>query len=270
MSISKRIAILMLTAFMSCLHAEENYTEDQIRNLNIGYNVALEHKKRTGIDFTNTVCSMQMVESSAGEEVVGDTTLKGRKVDLIQSSLGVMQIQVPVAYWAIETDPYLKKKYPQFLRSEKFSGADTIKLYKNYKYHQNMIAYYSKVIKSNKSTQKDKKYAKTMLAKHSKKYSEYLPEVRRDNRLMNKLLTDVGFSTEVALVHLTHFYKVAKRNNSRDPHFRTVSRYNGGWSNKTYYNRVVSYRPSINRLIKNNLLVARSSKHPSQFLVAVL
>lgn len=257
MSLIKSLVLLLVIVFSA--HAgtpnKIRLSEDQLRTLNITYNTALEWKKRTGLSFERTVCGIQLAESSAGKEIIGDTFMDGKNVDLIDSSLGTMQTQPRTARWMITIDPYLNEKYGEFLYDPKYSDVD---VYKEYKRLHKQVLYYTKIInnpKWSKGTSKKAKatlkWATRMLNQYTKEYNTYLPEIQKDKRLINKLLTDVKFGTEIALGYLSHYFVHDKKNPAITNHYFTcLSRYNGGKANYPYVNRVLVRMKLVDKLIK--------------------
>lgn len=73
-------------------------------------------------------------------------------------------------------------------------------------------------------------------SKFLRKYFKHL--LTDDKKLVNMLLTNIRFSTLIAVYYLKFNYEHAIRLGFSKPYFRTISRYNGGWNNKTYYTRV--------------------------------
>lgn len=67
------------------------------------------------------------------------------------------------------------------------------------------------------------------------KYYDYLYD---DQKLVNKLLTDVEFSATIAVNYLIINYKRALRRSHKNPWFYTVSKYNGGHKNFKYVNLI--------------------------------
>ena len=64
--------------------------------------------------------------------------------------------------------------------------------------------------------------------------------LKDDKKLTEALLTDLEVQATIAANFLVLSYEEAKRKGYSDPYFRAISRYNGGWSNKKYYNKIRS------------------------------
>ncbi len=72
----------------------------------------------------------------------------------------------------------------------------------------------------------------------------------KDNaKLVNRLLTDVEFSTIIAAHYFIKNYNEALRRDMWNPYFRAVSRHNGGWTNNKYYRLFLK---DINKIKKIN------------------
>ena len=78
--------------------------------------------------------------------------------------------------------------------------------------------------------------AKELIEEHLPQYHWLL---KNDGKLLNMLLNDFDFSLELAGVHIKVYYNEALQRGKHNPWVRTLSRYNGGWNNKTYINRVL-------------------------------
>jgi len=69
-----------------------------------------------------------------------------------------------------------------------------------------------------------------------------------DLKIVNKLITDVEFSATIAAYYMRWL------NDYRTSYFSAISGYNGGMSNKAYYDRVVKNMKVIKDLVKEGAL----------------
>lgn len=87
-------------------------------------------------------------------------------------------------------------------------------------------------------------------ARHVSRYVKKLRWINdlNDVQLAARLLGDVKLSANVA----THY--VVLLQNTRKDHFTAVSGYNGGMTNRPYYNRVMENMKLVNRLVSSGML----------------
>ena len=93
-------------------------------------------------------------------------------------------------------------------------------------------------------------------AKHIIKKDDYLTPrfkhlLHNDKVLMSMLLTNVEFSTLLAGRYFLYNLRLAKERHMWNPWYRAISRHNGGWNNKTYYDSVVK---NLNLLKKEGVI----------------
>lgn len=72
--------------------------------------------------------------------------------------------------------------------------------------------------------------------------------LHNDKKLVNMLFTNEKFSALVAGYYLKHSYEEALLKNFKNPWFRSISRYNGGWNNTSYYHKIMKRLRYIKRL----------------------
>lgn len=89
--------------------------------------------------------------------------------------------------------------------------------------------------------------------------SKITPSLQWVNTLNNKTITIQILNNPRLACLLAGYYIQMNYNNAltrkmSNPYFRTVSRYNGGWHNKTYYNKVIKAKIIIEDLIKQGKL----------------
>jgi hypothetical protein len=70
-----------------------------------------------------------------------------------------------------------------------------------------------------------------------------------DAKIANKLLTDIELSARIA----AHYLVILKER--RGHYFNTVSGYNGGMSNRPYFNRVMKNMELVKKLVENGRLI---------------
>lgn len=246
--------ILTMMMLWSALHAD--YTDKVLRSLNTTYNKGLDLKEETGLSFEETLCAIQLTESSGGKNIIGDQYINGFSVELFKSSLGPMQEQIRTVREIMERNSEVMAQYgEEYYYKTPHKQFD--KYYNLYTKLSKKIAYYSGIVKNPKgNTRTDKKgldtmrWANAMLKKHQKDFKQYREYVKKDQALINLLLTDVEASTYFAFYYLKMNYNSAKKQGMSNPFFRAISRYNGGWNNTEYYKRVMKNLKEIRRLIK--------------------
>lgn len=75
--------------------------------------------------------------------------------------------------------------------------------------------------------------------------------VNNDQILVNLLLTQPRFSAQIAGHYLRLMYEEATSKKLNKPYFRAISRYNGGWNNVVYYNRIKDRMAWIKKYYKD-------------------
>lgn len=250
--------ILTVTMLWSALHAD--YTPEQLRSLNITYNKGVDLKEETGLSFEDTLCAIQLTESSGGRNIIGDQYINGRSVELFKSSLGPMQEQIRTVREIMEKNPEVMAEFGERYWYKTPHG-EFDKYYNQYTKISDKVNYYTKIVNNPKWYKRtDKKgkdtmrWANAMLKKYQNKFKKYEGYVNKDQALINLLLTDVEASTYFAFYYLKMNYETAKRDGMSNPFFRSVSRYNGGWNNTPYYKRVMKNLKEVRRLKKLGLI----------------
>lgn len=93
------------------------------------------------------------------------------------------------------------------------------------------------------------------LNEHIDKYNEYLDDARRDTKLINALMTNHHFASEIAGHYLLWCYEDAlNRGYGKSSYWRAIGRYNGGWANRTYYKKVSERMKIVRKLKKDGLI----------------
>jgi hypothetical protein len=76
-------------------------------------------------------------------------------------------------------------------------------------------------------------------------------KANKDTLLINKLLIDFKFGSEIASNYLKLIYEEALNKKLKNPYKRAIGRYNGGWNNMVYYNKIKNRVKTIRKLEKN-------------------
>jgi len=83
--------------------------------------------------------------------------------------------------------------------------------------------------------------------------SSEFPQLRylknyNDQQIANKLLKDTYFSARIAA------YYIVWLSNTRKRYFNAVSGYNGGWSNKRYYRKVMQNMQYVRKMVRRGFI----------------
>lgn len=78
-----------------------------------------------------------------------------------------------------------------------------------------------------------------------KNYYKYL---ENDTALINKLITDVEFGAKLSAYYFIHNYNEAVARGMSRPYFRAISRHNGGWDNKPYFQALMKNLRTVRKL----------------------
>jgi hypothetical protein len=102
------------------------------------------------------------------------------------------------------------------------------------------------------------KYAKTLvsLSNHKKQYYSLLKKANKDTKLINMLLTNYKFGVEVGGHYLLWMYEIAVDKGFTDAYWRAIGRYNGGWNNLTYQEKVRGRMTTIENLISKGIITS--------------
>jgi hypothetical protein len=228
-------------------------THDQIKAMKIGYSVGKTITAKNGMTFENTLASIPGQESSWCVNVVGDKYDKNGKLkSLYESSLGCYQIKLSTAKLVIKKNPHLLKKYEYLV----YNGSS---IYIKYEKNKKKLDYFKRVLKSptwNKrlSRGEDKAirtfaWANRELRKHKIIHNSLLRKARKDTLLINRLLTDTRFSAEIAGNYIRMMYEHVIAKGWSQPYKRSIGRYNGGWSNWTYANKILKRMKTVKKYI---------------------
>jgi hypothetical protein len=218
-------------------------SDEQVKNMKVAYKVGKTIKANNGMTFENTLVGIMGQESSWGKYVLGDKyDNNGKLKSVYESSLGAFQIKLSTAKYTIRKVPELYKKYRYLL----YDGRS---IYLEYEYHKSKMNYYVGVINNPTWVKRfvrgeDKAirtfaWAKKELKRHKETYLELRNKAAKDTLLINKLFTDVRFSAEIAGHYLKMQYDYAISKGWSKAYKRSVGRYNGGWDNWEYADRVL-------------------------------
>jgi hypothetical protein len=94
-------------------------------------------------------------------------------------------------------------------------------------------------------------WATKMFEKHRLVHNNLVEKARKDTRLINKLLTSHKFGAEIAGHYLKYIYNTVLDKKWSKAYKRSVGRYNGGWNNMTYANKVVERMEIVKQLLRN-------------------
>jgi len=84
--------------------------------------------------------------------------------------------------------------------------------------------------------------------------SLYWVNTMSDEGIANLLLENTQFNLLVSAHYVRLYYNVALKKGLSKPLYRAISRYNGGWNNIDYYEKVMKNMKTINNLIKEGKL----------------
>lgn len=234
----KKIIILLsiILIFFNDLNAKEinkfekKFNKIQQYILITSYKVGKKYKTSDNITFGKTVASIALQESTAGKMLIGD--------------------KYEDKYYYIHYENGIKNKI--FIEKE-----DLLKDKNGYYFNFNNNKNYRKKIYILKGQLKPlydsslgvfqikPSTAEIMINKY---FPEYKYLLNDKNKLIQKLLSDVEFSANIASSYLIYCYEEAKNRKMWNPYFKTISRYNGGWKNSNYYNNVLKKMKYLEKL----------------------
>jgi hypothetical protein len=244
------ITLVMLTSLVFGLE------QSQIDRIKMAYSIGKNIKADDGMTFENTLPSMMGVESTFGIEIIGDKyDNNGKLKSVYESSLGAFQIKLSTAKITIRKYNHLYRKYKHLLYDGK-------SIYLKYEKNKKKMDYYDSVLKNSKWRKRyDNGEVKAIQTfawatreynKHVKIHNSLLKKARKDTRLINKLLTDVRFGAEIGGHYLLMQYNYVISKGWSKPYKRAVGRYNGGWNNMKYANKVLRKMKLVKRIIKTH------------------
>ena len=249
-----RLFMIFLILASTHLMALSNIQKEKIK---IAYEVGKTIKAKDGMTFENTLPSIMGQESSWGTDNIGDKyTDTGRLKSLYDSSLGNFQIKLSTAKLTILKYPELKRKYGYLVNKGKST-------YKEYERHLKKLKYYQKIIESkswnsradkgNKKAIRTLKWAKKEFLFHYSFWTKYKKQARRDTMLINKLMYDFEFGATIGGHYLLSMYEQASRKFGKsEAYWKAVGRYNGGWSNRSYHQKIMKRMKTVKIIIKSS------------------
>lgn len=254
--------ILLLTLLISTVafgkkYNDVNLTTDQVTKIVDIYQIGKTIEAKDGMTFENTLPSMFCQESSCGVYVLGDKYDKNGKLKSVyESSLGNFQIKLSTAKLTIRNNENLLKKYGYLLYEGK-------SVYIKFEKNKKKLDYYKSVLenpvwierkeKGNKKAIKTIKWATKNYKKHLDVHHKLMSKAHKDTKLINKLFTDYKFGAEIAGHYLKDMYEEAIDRGFNNRYKRSVGRYNGGWNNMNYANKVVNWMNTIKVVVKKEL-----------------
>jgi len=241
--------LIVILAIISVLMSSE-YTcgldKMQLRLIREIYDISKRYKAIDGHVFNDTVVAIYLTESDAGKNVIGDKNkLFTGRLSLLDASLGPGQIRLITALEMLDRYNNTFPKRYRYLRHPNYHA------YKKFLYYKQKVSYYKRIYKrySRKKykSDRDRRVIRWSLREYKywkNKYKQYWREIysryyHKDIRIMNLLLTDPNFYVTVSVLKLIDSYNTALKKKMWNPYFKAISRYNGGWTNKRYYQRVM-------------------------------
>jgi len=214
-----------------------SYTNKQIEIIKQAYKIGSYTKANNNHTFGDTLVSIILTESSAGKYIIGDNYYNGKEKAFLDKSLGVGQVKLETAIHMILLYPKHYKYFKQYIHRNPFA-------YKVYSKYLLYIKYYSDILEryKNNNTRRGyrvRRWARRELRYYKNKMKPYKKYYKIDMELAQQLLINNEFNLDVAANYLKTNYNIALRRQYKNPYFKAISRYNGGWKNKVYYKRVI-------------------------------
>ena len=129
------------------------------------------------------------------------------------------------------------KKWIERYKKKEKKAIDTFEWAKKMKiYHEKELKKKKTIIK--KEVENEYNTYENKIKEIEKEVKVISHKIAKDTTLINKLLTDVKFSAEIAANYLKMIYNEALNRGFYNVYKRAIGRYNGGWNNKIYYNKV--------------------------------
>jgi len=219
-------------------------SEKQINVIKNIYQECSRYRANDGFTFENTCAAIALTESSAGKNIIGDQG--DDPTILVQSSLGAMQIRVRTVLEVLKNFPELRKQYASLWHSD-------IDAINKYVIIIKKMHYYRYKMHHARSWKARHQY-KALYEKQRADFKKYKNAYQKDLNIAEILLTDIRFSAKIAAHYLILNYQTAKDRHYWNPWWKAVSRYNGGWMNKSYADRVIKNIKIIRHLKRKRLL----------------
>ena len=192
-------------------------SEQQKVYLSIAKHTAKHIKAEDGMTFENTIQGMMYQESSARLGIIGDDKGKvyyykhhGKQLEVAKKKV-FKKDGLFYTWYQPYKNKYLKKVYTKIVT--KLPGNSSLG-----------------------PLQIQVPTAQIVIKKY--KLKKYYHLMENQDALVQSLLYNIPFSATIASYYLKMNYDLAKKRGYSNPYFRTISRYNGGWNNMNYYNKI--------------------------------
>jgi len=191
-----------------------------------------------------------LTETSAGAVLIGDNyDVYHKEKPFLLKSLGVGQVKLETAILMIRRYPKYFNKYSRSLiHKDPMSFKKYIPLQKNITKFKDIIYRWEKRVHNTKQ-KRVLKWARKELKYNQNKFRKYKKYYIKDLKLAQKLLANNYFNNIVSILYLRYNYRIAKSRGYKNPLWKAISSYNGGWYNKKYIHRV-----------KKNMILMRKLK----------
>jgi len=237
------ISILLISNLFGVSFSQKNV-------LKTTYKVASWFSAKDGHIFNDTMVAIVLRESSGGRQLIGDSYINGVEKPFIMKSLGVGQVKLETAIHMIMAHKDIYKNFQVYIHKNPFAFKKYYKYLIKIEYYQDILRRYKN--KNDARSIRVKKWANKELRYYEKLFRPYKEYYKKDLELAQLLLSDIEFNVSVGTLYLIQNYEIALKRHYSNPWFRAISRYNGGWNNKTYYKKVLE-KMKIWRKIKNQI-----------------
>lgn len=247
--------IIFLSSFL--LFANATITEKQIKVISDVYNTCKMYHANDGMDFRNTCAAIAIRESSAGKVIIGD---QGKYPNnLVNSSLGAMQIRVKTVQYVLYKNLELRKKYNKYFHKNIDVMNKYLPIMSSMNYYKSKYESAENAYKYAKGDSKEFFYNQYIVYRHlyikaRNNFLKYRKYYRKDLAVAQRLLTDNKFAATIAANYLIINYELAKSRNMEKPYLRAISRYNGGWNNRRYIKAVLKDMKTVEWLKRHKKL----------------
>jgi len=202
------------------------------------YNEASKYKAKDGHVFNDTMTQICLTETSGGFQIIGDSFYKtGKEKHLFNKSIGINQVKLSTAITVLRR---FDLGHKNLLHKDPFAYKKYIPIFNKIRFLQDKILEIKKSHKGMK--EKELEYVERKLVLLYKKVEPYKEYYLKDERIVSLLMSDIRFNTMIATNYLIMNYEYAQRKKMWNPYFKTISRYNGGWKNTSYFKKVMSKR----------------------------
>jgi len=230
----------------------------QLNIIKTAYKTASKYKTFDGHIFNDTIASITLTESSAGKYLIGDNYINGKEKPFIMKSLGVCQVKLETAILIISKYPNYFDKYINLIHKNKYAFKKYWKYLMNIQYFSYLKKKYEKRLKLNIGNRKRNikilRWIKKELKANKNKFKKYKKYYYKDLELAQILLSDIKFNIKIATFYLIYNYENAIKKGYKNPWFVAISKYNGGYYNRRYYNKIIKNMKIIRKLKKEGKL----------------